>query len=86
MLRNVLDDKFDHARVAFAVVDEAYSTQTCSGCGALSGPQGRDELAVRQWVYGGCRAVHDRNQNAALNIAILGYETLGLKGSGRFGL
>jgi putative transposase len=82
MLRNFLEYKCDHAGVAFAEVDEAYTTQACSGCGALSGPQGREGLAVRQWVCSDCGSVHDRDRNAALNIARLGCETLGLKGPG----
>jgi IS605 OrfB family transposase len=86
MLRNFLEYKCDHAGVVFAQVDEAYSMRTCSGCLALSGPQGRQGLAVRQWVCSDCGAVHDRDQNAALNIARLGCETLGLKGPGSLGL
>ena len=85
-LRNVLEYKCDHAGGASAEVNEAYTTQTCSGCGARSGPPGRDGLAIRRWVCGDCGAVHDRDQNAALNIARLGCETLGLKGSGNLGL
>jgi transposase len=77
MLRTFLKDKSDPAGVAFAEVDEAYATQACSGCLALSGPQG---LAVRPWVGSDCGSVHDRDQNAALNMARLGCETLGLKG------
>ena len=79
MLRTFLEDQCDHAGVAFAEVDEAYITQTCSGCLALSGPHGREGLAVRPWVCGACGTVHDRDQNAALTIARLGCETLGLK-------
>ena len=86
MLRNFLDYKCDHAGVAFAEVNEAYTTQTCSGCHARSGPQGREGLALRQWVCSECGSVHDRDQNAALNIARLGCETLGLKGPGSLGL
>ena len=82
MLRNFLEYKCDHAGVAFAEVNEAYTTQTCSGCLALSGPQGREGLAVRQWVCSECGSIHDRDQNAALNIARLGCETLGLNGPG----
>ena len=82
MLRNFLEYKCDHAGVVFAEVDEAYTTQTCSECLALSGPQGREGLAVRQWVCSECGSVHDRDQNAALNIARLGCETLGLKRPG----
>jgi len=80
MLRTFLEYKCDHAGGVFAQVNEAYTTQTCSGCGALGGPQGREGLAVRQWVCGACGTVHDRDQNAALTIARLGCETLGLKG------
>jgi hypothetical protein len=69
MLCNCLGCKCDHAGVAFAVVNKPYSTQACSGCGALSGPQGREGLAVRQWVCRGCGLDHDRDQNAALNMA-----------------
>ncbi|MPR13663.1 transposase [Microvirga tunisiensis] len=72
----------DHAGVALAEVNEAYTTQTCTECDALSGPHGREGLAVRQWVCSDCGAVHDRDRNAALNIARLGCETLGLKGPG----
>jgi IS605 OrfB family transposase len=86
MLRNFLEYKCDHAGVACAEVDEACTTQTCSGCGALSGPQGREGLAVRQWVCSECGSVHDCDRNAALNIARLGCETLGLKGPGSRGL
>jgi putative transposase len=81
-LRNFLDYKCDHAGVAFAEVNEAFTTQACSGCGALSGPTGREGLAIRQWVCSDCGSVQDRDQNAALNIARLGCETLGLKGPG----
>jgi putative transposase len=82
MLRTYLRYKCDHAGVAYVEVDEAYTTQTCSECGCLSGPKGREGLAVRRWVCGDCGAEHDRDQNAALNIARLGCETPGLKGLG----
>jgi len=86
MLRNFLKYKSDHAGVVFAEVDEAYTTQTCSECFALSGPHGREGLAVRPWVCSECGSVHDRDQNATLNIARLGCETLGLKELGSLGL
>lgn len=58
-------------------VNEAYTSQTCSTCGTL--PEGRPKgiagLEVRQWECS-CGAVHDRDVNAALNIARLGLETL----------
>jgi len=49
-------------------VNEAYSSVTCSSCGARSGPSGLKGLQVRQWVCSDCGCVHDRDQNAALNI------------------
>jgi putative transposase len=79
MLRGFLRYKCDHAGVAYREVDEAYTTQTCSWCGSINGPRGRVGLKVRQWVCGDCGSRHDRDQNAAINIARLGCETLGLK-------
>lgn len=78
-LRNLLKYKCDHAGVAFAVVNEAFTTQTCFDCGSIGGPKGAEGLEVRRWVCGCCGTVHDRDLNAAVNIARLGCETLGLK-------
>jgi IS605 OrfB family transposase len=77
MLRNLLEYKCDHAGVAFAVVDEKYTTQACSDCRSIGGPKGIEGLGVRQWVCS-CGSVHDRDLNAAVNIARFGCETLGL--------
>jgi putative transposase len=85
-LRNLLRYKCDHAGVAFAEVNESYTTQTCSDCGVIGGPKGREGLGVRQWVCGDCGAVHDRDRNAAVNIARIGCDTLGLKWPGSSGL
>lgn len=81
MLRNLLKYKCDHAGVAYAEVNESYTTQTCSDCGSIGGPKGAEGLEVRQWVCS-CGAVHNRDLNAAVNIARLGCETLGLKWPG----
>ena len=43
------------------------STRLCSSCGALSGPTGLSQLSVRQWVCIVCGAIHDRDQNSAIN-------------------
>lgn len=75
MLRGMLRYKCDHAGVAYAEVNEAYTTQTCSACGCICGPKGREGLSVRRWTCSGCGAEHDRDQNAAQNIARLGCET-----------
>jgi transposase len=51
-------------------VDEAFSTQTCSACGCISGPKGRAGLNERQWVCGDCGCKHDRDVNASLNLLL----------------
>lgn len=53
-------------------VNEAWSTQTCNACGVIAGPRGRAGLNERTWVCSGCGCVHDRDQNAALNILARG--------------
>lgn len=51
-------------------VNERFSTQTCSECGSLGGPKGRQGLVVREWVCSGCGALHDRDTNAAMNLLL----------------
>lgn len=60
----------------FEEVNEAYSSQTCSDCGSISGPKGRKGLKVRQWECVDCGAVHDRDHNSAIFISRLAHETL----------
>lgn len=64
--------------VIFEVIDEAYTTQTCSCCGAisLSSPKGRAGLGVREWVCVECGELHDRDVNAAKNILAAGHSRL----------
>lgn len=45
------------------------TSQVCSACGVKDGPK---PLAVREWTCKACGAVHDRDVNAARNIAALG--------------
>jgi putative transposase len=45
------------------------SSQICSMCGVRDGPK---PLDIREWVCGGCGAVHDRDVNAARNIRLEG--------------
>lgn len=54
----------------FEEVNEAFSTQTCSDCGALpdSRPKGIAGIGIRSWTCSGCGGVHDRDVNAAKNI------------------
>jgi len=45
------------------------TSQVCSACGAKDGPK---PLSVRQWTCPACGTAHDRDLNAAKNIAALG--------------
>ena len=58
----------------FAEVDEKFTTQTCSSCGALppERPRGIAGLGIRVWECSACGKSHDRDVNAALNILKLG--------------
>lgn len=49
-------------------VNESFSTVTCSGCKARSGPTGLSNLGVREWVCVECGSMHLRDVNAAKNI------------------
>ncbi len=54
----------------FEEVNEAFSTQICSNCGALpdSRPKGIADLGIRNWICSDCGCMHDRDVNAAKNI------------------
>lgn len=73
-LKAMLKYKCDHAGVVFKVVNEAYTTQVCSCCGALpdSRPKGIADLGMREWTCD-CGVRHDRDVNAAKNILALGH-------------
>jgi len=64
--------------VVFEEINEAFSTQTCSCCGVIppSSPKGRAGLGIRRWNCSDCGAEHDRDTNAAKNIARLGLQAL----------
>jgi len=51
-------------------VNERFTTQVCSDCGALpdSRPKGIAGLGIRNWTCSECGCVHDRDVNAAKNI------------------
>lgn len=74
-LRTMLAYKCDHAGIEFREVSEAYTTQTCSCCGALpdSRPRGIAGLGIREWTCVDCGAAHDRDINAARNILAAGH-------------
>jgi putative transposase len=62
----------------FEEVNESFTSQVCSCCGALpeSRPKGIAGLGIRLWVCSDCGASHDRDVNAALNILRRGRATL----------
>jgi len=62
----------------YVEVDESFTTQTCSNCGALpdSRPRGIAGLGIREWECSECGVIHDRDRNAALNILRRGRATL----------
>ncbi|WP_277398489.1 transposase [Burkholderia sp. Ac-20353] len=64
--------------VVFAEVNEAFSTQSCSCCGTIppSSPKGRAALGIRQWTCSNCGTEHNRDTNAARNIARTGLRAL----------
>lgn len=61
--------------VNFKIVNEAFSTQTCSVCENRTGPKGLAGLKVRDWVCYSCGSEHDRDINAAKNILRSGQAT-----------
>ena len=71
-LRSQLRYKATRHGAEFIEVDERFTTQVCSACGARGGPKGREDLVVREWVCGGCGVRHDRDINSAINILVSG--------------
>ncbi len=78
MLKTQLKYKAIARSVVFEVVNESYSTQTCSCCGAISAnsPKGRAGLRIREWIFCECGTTHDRDVNAAKNILAAGHRRL----------
>ena len=84
MLKTMLEYKSHQAGIVFEVVNENYTTQTCSCCGSIpaSSPKGRAGLGIREWICSECGAVHDRDVNAARNILAAGHCRLAVGISG----
>ena len=78
MLRAMLEYKSHQAGIVFEVVNESYTTQTCSCCGIIpaSSPKGRAGLRIREWTCSACGTAHDRDINAAKNILAAGHRRL----------
>jgi IS605 OrfB family transposase len=76
MFRTMLKYKSDDAGAWFGEVDESYSTQTCSACGARSGPKGLQGLGMREWVCPECGVAHHRDVNSGKVILARGHARL----------
>ncbi|MBV1755826.1 MAG: transposase, partial [Methanobacterium sp.] len=64
-----LEYKSDWYDKHFMVVDEKYTSKTCSNCGYVTESL---ELNIRQWICPECKMHHDRDVNAACNILTVG--------------
>ena len=76
MFRTMLNYKSDDAGAWFEEVNEAYSTQTCSACGARSGPSGLKGLGIREWICPECGTAHHRDVNSGKVILARGHARL----------
>ncbi len=76
-LKRQLDYKCKHAGCRFEIVNESYTTQTCSSCRQIndSSPKGRAGLRIREWTCE-CGVTHNRDINAAKNILAVGLDRL----------
>ena len=78
-LKTFLEYKAIRRKGKVLEVNEAYTTQSCSSCGAVAppgAPRGAKGLGIREWICGICGAVHDRDINASINILRLGRQSL----------
>ena len=77
-LKRQLEYKCKHAGCRFEIVNERYTTQTCSCCRQIdsNSPKGRTGLAIREWSCAKCGTWHDRDINAAKNILAVGLDRL----------
>jgi putative transposase len=75
MVRSMLEYKCNIAGIYYLNIDESYTTQTCSCCGARNGPKGSAGLGIREWTCA-CGTTHDRDINAAINILVRGHAHL----------
>ena len=64
-----LEYKSDWYNKHFMVVDEKYTSKTCSNCGYVTESL---DLNIRRWICPECNIEHDRDINAAQNILTVG--------------
>ncbi|WP_395143998.1 RNA-guided endonuclease InsQ/TnpB family protein [Moraxella atlantae] len=77
-LKRQLTYKCENAGCRFEIVNEKYTTQTCSCCGQIdsNSPKGRAGLRIREWTCAKCGTRHDRDINASKNILAVGLDRL----------
>ena len=76
-LKQQLTYKCKNAGCRCEIVNEKYTTQTCSCCGDMSSiPKGRAGLGIREWTCAKCGTWHDRDINAGRNILAVGLDRL----------
>lgn len=75
--KTMLEYKAIGLGVEVKVVNESFSTVTCSTCKERTGPKGQADLGVREWVCVECGSMHLRDVNAAKNI--LNYSVRGIE-------
>lgn len=73
----LVEEKSRRRGRTFIKVGQSFpSTQLCSSCGELTGPQEFKELHVHHWTCRSCGVSHDRDINAARNILVEGLRLL----------
>jgi len=78
--RTMLEAKAEKHCRDFRVISRWEPTsQRCSDCGELGG---KKELSVREWTCLHCGSIHDRDENAAINILVAGGLSETLNGRG----
>ncbi|MDJ0554106.1 MAG: RNA-guided endonuclease TnpB family protein [Microcoleaceae cyanobacterium MO_207.B10] len=78
--RTLLEGKAEKYSREFRVIDRWVATsQTCSCCGFKGG---KLDLSIREWQCLNCDSVHDRDQNAAINILVAGGQSETKNGRG----
>ncbi|WP_395143459.1 RNA-guided endonuclease InsQ/TnpB family protein [Moraxella atlantae] len=77
-LKRQLTYKCENAGCRFEIVNEKYTTQTCSCCGQIdsNSPKGSAGLRIREWTCAKCGTWHDRDINASKNILAVGLDRL----------
>jgi putative transposase len=68
--RNAIINAASREGIDFKEVPPHYTSKTCSACGFLN----KELTSLKQWNCPKCGVIHDRDINAARNIANLGME------------